>query len=631
MTRHFLIFLILLSLCPFSFSQSRRLHWRALSVRAQLDASGALRLEERHAMVFTGDWNGGERVFRRSFGQEFRLESLSRIDPSSGAEIPLMPGDLSAVDQYRWADSNTLRWRSRLPGSAPFDGTEIVYVIRYTLSNILAPEDGGYLLDHDFAFPQRAGVIESFVLALDLDPVWEPLQPFDTAVSAGPLPPGHGYVVTLPLRYQGAGVPAAVHRGAASVFRWVLLAVFAGALAFLLRCFRRREAALGRFVPLVSPQSIDESWLQANILNYPPELAGALWDESVGAPEVAAVLARLVAEGKLASEVRKDVLHLKLLDREGLSGYERDLVDALFVGGGLETDTERVRKHYRKTGFDPSAKIRGPLEARVSEVLGPPAIGAKPSWKAAFILAAAGVALLAIGALGSEVDLVIGIVSAVLVLALYVPAKIMSLFWRKRVVKHLKHFIFMIIPPALPVVLLAFMLLSGLPAAGAWTAAGAVLLCLAAFTSVLNGAKSRQTPAQIEFRKRLAAAREYFRTELARPSPALQDSWYPYLLAFGLGKNVDRWFAAYAAPSAPSKVWTGDHRPSGGAIGRGAGKPSWTGGGGAFGGAGASGSWAAVAGSLAAGVAAPSSSSHGGSGGGGGGGGRSGGGGGGGW
>src|ERR1019366_9664228 len=47
----------------------KSLHWRALDVKARLDADGSLHVVERHAMVFTGDWNGGERSFRLFPGQ----------------------------------------------------------------------------------------------------------------------------------------------------------------------------------------------------------------------------------------------------------------------------------------------------------------------------------------------------------------------------------------------------------------------------------------------------------------------------------------------------------------------------------------------------------------------------------
>ncbi len=51
----------------------------------------------------------------------------------------------------------------------PFDETEIDYAIAYTLSNILVPKNGSYLLDHDFAFHSRDGRIERFTLNLQGD------------------------------------------------------------------------------------------------------------------------------------------------------------------------------------------------------------------------------------------------------------------------------------------------------------------------------------------------------------------------------------------------------------------------------------------------------------------------------
>ena len=59
--------------------------------------------------------------------------------------------------------------RSAVCGARP-----IRYEIRYVLSGILLKEDDQYRLDHDFAFPDRAGPIERFALRLTLDPAWQP-------------------------------------------------------------------------------------------------------------------------------------------------------------------------------------------------------------------------------------------------------------------------------------------------------------------------------------------------------------------------------------------------------------------------------------------------------------------------
>ena len=89
------------------------------------------------------------------------------------------------------------------------------------------------------------------------------------------------------------------------------------------------------------------------------------------------MLARMVAEGKMTSEVRPGfkilgltltpgVLHLRLtVPRGTLAGYERELVDKLFFDGD-DTDTDRVKGRYRSTGFNPAAVIEKPLRALLS-------------------------------------------------------------------------------------------------------------------------------------------------------------------------------------------------------------------------------------------------------------------------
>src|SRR5262245_23647709 len=63
----------------------RELHWDALDVDARLDAEGVLDVIERHTMVFTGDWNGGERVFNVRARQKLEFLGLERIDPNTGS------------------------------------------------------------------------------------------------------------------------------------------------------------------------------------------------------------------------------------------------------------------------------------------------------------------------------------------------------------------------------------------------------------------------------------------------------------------------------------------------------------------------------------------------------------------
>jgi uncharacterized membrane protein YgcG len=162
-----------------------------------------------------------------------------------------------------------------------------------------------------------------------------------------------------------------------------------------------------------------------------------------------------------------------------------------------------------------------------------------------------------------------------------------------------------------------------------WTMTGALtVLALAISNASINGMKSRQSSAAIAFRKRLARGRRFFLEELEKAQPDLRDAWYPWLLALGLGKQVDVWSSSHT--STTTSASTSDHSTSRSSSSTSSMDKGWSGGGGLSGGAGASGTWAAAAAGMASGVVAPSSgdgssgsssSSSGGSSGGGGGGG----------
>lgn len=610
-------------------SAERSLYWNEQSVRARLDAAGVLHVEEKQAIVFDGDWNGGERRFRLGVGQELQFEGMDRVDAATGARVPLSAGSTGFVDHYDWHDSSTLRWRSREIDAPPFRQQEIVYVLRYRISGVVEPRLRGYDLDHDFAFPDRDGVIRRFVLDLELDPAWSAGDASACHAVELDLPPGRGHVVQLDLRYLGSGRPAGVD---AWTSRIALLT--RGALVLLpllsLWHFFRSESRNGRFAPLPVAQ-VDRAWLEQNILPQPPEVVGAAWDGSVGAPEVAAVLARMVGEGKLESRVLSPgargkpelELHLRV-DRESLPDHERALVKKLFFAGDT-TSTAKVKEHYKKIGFDPTTAIRPDVTKAAEAYLQRGNEAAPRSPRGAGWLFLLGAGLLALGRPGKDhlPYLMVGIFVAVFTAAIALTT---SQVWKERLHWGRLHALMFLVPASLPL-LAAAVILSSPAAAGrrGLLHAGFTAIAVSMFMVLVNVARSPRGPRATAFRKRLAAAREWFRRELRKPAPGLQDEWFPYLVAFGLERDADRWFGAFGssvasgssvARSAPTSA------PGGGSA-------TWTGGGGAFGGAGASGAWSAAATGLAAGVASPSSGSR--SSGGGGGGGRSGGGGGGGW
>ena len=596
----------------------RELHWRRLQVAARLGADGGLHVVETHTMVFTGDWNGGERRFNIGPQQSLSLTRISRQDGGTWRDLNLSSA-LERVDEYAWTDSGTLRWRSRLRTDPPFANTAITYALEYDLLGVLVTNGDGYQLDHDFAFPDRAGPIYDFELSLDLDSVWQPSTAVRRVYTASGLRPGRGFVLTIPLHYTGAGLPRTRTvrslRGIALPASIVLAAAVLAMLAFVWR-----EDSYGRFTP-VPTGAVDGAWIAANVLKYPAEVVGAAWDEDIGTPEVVALVARMVGEGKLESSVSATggpsgsmTLGLKV-DRSTLTGYERTLVDALFFDDRSETSTAEVRDHYRDTGFDPAKAIRPQLEAHVLMMYGardvPSLIGIVPlAW---FLVS---IALLAIAWYRGDADgdtvlwfCGVGLIAAA-------AARAGGLLFRARMDWGRRAALLCFVPALAVAAYSAWLFWSGVgPGAddpSLLLQAAVVSLSLWVTYSTIRGSRSRPTRAAIAIRKNLTAARRFFSAELELAQPALRDEWYPWILAFGLGKQVDAWSATRAPATIvdrtelrhESEPWSRSTSPSPSSS-----SENWTGfGGGRSGGAGADVSWSLAAAELAGAMSATSAS-----------------------
>jgi uncharacterized membrane protein YgcG len=640
MTRTAPLVALLLCLPAPLAAQQRSLHWSDFTADATLEADGTLHVEERQTIVFDGAWNGGERRFNIRPRQRFDFIGMRRVDPATGDIRAMEEGDLSLVHHYDFTDRGTLRWRSRMPDDAPFSTDTLTYILEYAISGVLQETEDGYLLAHDFAFPNRDGVIERFAVNLSLDTSWQPAPGFNGREEATNLQPGRGYVMRVPITWAGSGEPDVVDRGASPAGRGFLVVAFLGTILVVASRLLSHERASGRLEPLGTTMTIDSAWLRDNVFAHLPEVVGAAWDNNTSAPEVTAVLARLVNEGTLKSEVsegsglfRSPVMQLELLvGRDRFEGHERNLIDALFAPGDTTTDTTSIRERYKSTGFDPAAMIKQRLSELVEGLATDRAQG-KPSAWPTVLLFISGVVLTIAGVVGRPDDGLIAFAGLGICVAWYILTIGFAIAWRNRVHNVGTASLGFIIPISLLTAAVLFVVSSGVTLAGFVTLAGVTLFAMACLASVFNQARSRESAERIALRRRLALARTYFQAQLAQRQPALEDSWFPYLIAFGLGKHMDRWFRAFgpAHAMAGSHV-TSHHWSSGGSSDTGAGG-GWTGfgGGGGFAGGGASASWVAAAGTMAAGVSAPSSSSSGGGGGGGGGGGSSGGGGGGGW
>ncbi|HEX8616132.1 MAG TPA: hypothetical protein VF911_00990 [Thermoanaerobaculia bacterium] len=611
-----LLFVVLVAAPSFA----KTLHWNAIDVEARLDRDGNLHVSERQQMVLDGDWNGGERTFNLRPGQDVEVERIVRIDGER--EIPLTRGSLDELDHWDLASTDVARWRSRMPTDPPFSNQELTYRIDYLYRNILVPVEGKrFRLDHDFGLPDREGIVKRFALRLTFDPIWS-AQPI--SLTRENQQPGEGMPVEQELTYAGEGMPAGVELPLPFWVPLLVLLAFAAGVFFILRRFLADERRVGRLVAV--PARFDDE-----LLKLQPEVAGAVWDMSIGAPEVAAVLARLTQEGKLTTRAEGRTLHLRLnVPRQKFAGYERDLIAKLFYDGGTETDTDSIRTHYARTGFDPSTEIRPAIETKLDKLAG---------WNTkverfsrpldAGLIALTLVLLIAAAFIDAGPGAVVAVVGGL------VASSLFTLFACFAAAHYSKSVTNVATAVALPSLLMA---VASLPlvfcCVASWLVGGLrapllfalMLWTLALAKLVFDLLRIKDTPAKIAYRKRIAGARQYFEEQLRRDTPDLRDEWFPYVLAFGLGKQVDRWFRSFGGETshASSSAWSSSSTSSSSSSGS-----QWTGGGGAFGGAGASGTWAVAAGAMAAGVSAPSSSGSGGSSGGGGS--SSGGGGGGGW
>lgn len=620
---------VLLLATPLAAQDGRSLHWSDISVAAHLDADGRLRIRERQGMVFDGAWNGGERRFDLRHGQQLELHGIVRIDRASGERIPLTRSEPDQVDEYDWADGNLVRWRSRADSDPPFRDQELVYELDYSVWPVLIPmEDGEYELRHDFAFADRAGVIERFQVDLTLDEAWSTAFGNHIQETAAQLEPGRGYVLTVPIARvegkpalaAGAGAPGLVRAGIA-----------AGALAvplFVLLGLRRRDRELDAVAPLVPHEEIDVAWLEREVFARPAEIVGTAWDRAVGGAEVSALLARLVGEGKLSSRVEEEkgepVLHLRrLAPLLSFPEHERELLQGLFFDGGEETDTSTIAEHYKKQGFDPAGIIRKPLLKRLEAL--PGEAGRRRPWKRWLLLIVAGaaLALLAPDGPGRIPVAVVGILIAGVAM-LMIPAVSDAL--GKRVTARgglLTAVVVLVAIPALLLVAVALLRHSvdgpfGFYRPGTGLLIGFLVMVVGIGGFALAMATPTETVPRLAYRRRLVSAREYFRRELESPDPRLRDAWFPYLLAFGLDDDVSRWFETHARSERTSGIaaatLAGATHGSSSSSGTG-----WTGGGpqfggGTFAGGGAGGAWGMAAAGMAAGVAAPGSTGGGGGG-----------------
>jgi hypothetical protein len=331
----------------------------------------------------------------------------------------------------------------------------------------------------------------------------------------------------------------------------VLLVALTVCVALLLRALHRRERALGRFNPF-SRELLGLDSLQEALLPLRPEVAGAIWHQSVGTAEVAALLTRLLLERKLQGRAEPSLLrraprlHLTLpANRSSLSGYERALIDALFEGDAV--DPASLRQRY-PDGFIPADLIGPSLRQEASRIAQAPPAGLG-RWLPCLVLALVPLTLPFSTGQGQA--------AGILALALGAMAHLLARRYRRAPIVHPAS----LVVPFLPLVALAIAwswldLTERLrPDLGLQSGLFAFLAGASCWTA--QAMRSPHTPDGVRLRRVMAAARRRFQKELDSPRPALDDGCTAHLVALDLGADVGRWYRQHreGGSDAPRGTW----------------------------------------------------------------------------
>ena len=625
------VFLFSFVLLPGIYAEDQKnLYWNKVDVRALLKNDGSLDITEIQTMNFTGNWNGGYRDLSLRPGQTLDFDRIERY--VNNKWIPVIRGDIDRTDRYTVENHTKIKWRSRLASDPPFDHTEIVYKLHYTIKGeILLKVEDHYTLDYDFLFPDRNGIVETYHLDLKYDDQWKPASDFRQEYFASNIEPGKSFIIKADFEFLGAEDLIVSKKVLSGNQKIAVKLFFLGFLVFLILAFIAIEIKRGRLRALPSIKIVDAAFLKKYIYDFEPEEVGALWDGQIGSAEVAAILAKHISLGNLRSTwikkkrlgifTSKDVQLELLTSLDKFDGEEQKLIKKMFPKGNI-TSKEKIYNYYKthSEGFDPSNEIRGPIELKLKSI---PDLGDKNIKDMYWILPLTLVLLslfLAIKEsrpLGPENFLLI---YASVVLLYAVPAGFTySLFsgnLRYRIENPLKILLRLLLRLLIPAIcFVSFIDLFDLRLYGyiASVLCASSLMALFTLTAITRNSRKK-----LDFRRNITVARNYLHSELKKKNPNLTDSAIPYLIALELADHLDRWSSiAGKSTGADSfdaaSMSSGSHSGSGSSFG-GGGSKGFTGGGGSFGGAGATGSWAAAAISLGAVSVADSSSSSGGGG-----------------
>lgn len=620
-TLAFIALVVFLYLAP-QLVQARTIEWEKIVVSAKLDKDGGLSIQEDQTMIFNGDWNGGERFFRVEPGQYFELTNLLRFNEQKMQFVPLEYGRIDLVDHYSYGNK-ILRWRSRLQSDPVFNNKKIRYRIDSYYSKIIQPEGDHFLLNHDFAFPDRSGDIFSLEINLEVDPSWgaETKKQFRFS----DLRPGQSAIVRAELRPHHQKFAINKERTPTHIFdlSWISLILVVLASLFFYKTYKKFELKSGRLLAAPDPGVVNEDWLVNNIFSFSPEQISGLWFDEVNEYAVGALLNNLCNKKKLElKQLEKETIisranyRFKLLvPIEKLSNCEKLLLAKIFFDSRFEITTEELRDHIQNNpseAFGPISLISNPIE---KELENHPQLGLEEfeqgSLLRTFTFISFAFIFIMIGLITENYNILNLSVECAIIVVTFLIAQTYTQFVQKTI-RNLKHHMPWIylcsILPSLVAYLYAKLFTNGFEI---WTSLGLSFLGVAISSSIYNLCKTKNVPSRIKKRIEVDSAKMYFEQELSKERPNIKDEWASYLMALGLTSQMDSWQSSFRS----------SHDSQSYSTNSGIGSNTWTGGGGAFSGAGASDSWTSCFSSISASVSTSSSPSGGSSSGGGGGGG----------
>jgi len=564
-------------------AEDKSLSWSMLESDAFLDKEGNLHITETQTIVFHGDYNGGERRFpmqmRLESGPFVKFEGIERLDKETWT--PLQYGNLERNHHYEYDRWNGLvRWRARYPSDPPFRGESLQYRLKFIWPQVLKRTDSGIVLDHDFAFPDREGVIKAFRTRLRVHPSWSARDLNTDWIESGALFPGAGFtrrVVfdiphNVPFPYKT--------RAEQLLYRASALGAVPVLIAFFL-WFARREKETG----LIVDHEADEAWIREVFMNYPPEVIADVH----GSPDhtLNTLLMRLHLEKLLD---HKDGFFVRV---GAPDSREQKFLDRLFPPGKTSASAEEIAAYRQEKNLGELRwdawtaaydwRTQNNLERYDPDIrwFAHPLL-----WMFAFLVFTC-IAYILTDLAPLELLGVLGFAAIALPFMRRQKAGTRP-FIRSRNIAFSHALLFLAAMISMPV--LTYSSLWLLPLAAA-----------VYFISILQARSVRPARVALFWEDLAARGRAFFERELKKNKSVFEDVWAPYLLALGLSGAAETWLRSSSERQALRGGDAGDSSSRGqretenGEPRSSAPEPAQsTGstGGGRFGGAGATASWA---------------------------------------